>query len=1263
MYTMAWSSTLASCYPPSSNWYNASSVSVSGALGSDAAEAAGGKDGLIAYAAKDAVVVARFEKQSGGGRSTAATANKTKKTKKRGPRGRGGGGGGDAYTLRVVHHLHGHKRNARVAAVAFSEHPGSGFLMASGGSDKKVCVWDAQTGLKLGEHDVHRAEITAMASSPLLPGVFISGDKSGRVVVLTVTAHAAAFAAAAAAKAAAATAAAAAAAAAAATSDDAKDDDNSANTPATAAPVREHHTRDFPPAADSWVSCIAASPYNPHIVAVGYQSGALAVLDLRTGKPVCRLVGHTQDVQGLSWLPPAFRDRVVDFHVKENALKAAQGSLSEHRHYPKRKGLRKKLPAAADTATVAAKMVYSPQDLFDLRATTTTPMLEKKTGNGDADAFADAAASAAAAPSLAQTHPPPAHPPPSPAPPPAAPPPRSAPPPLGMPHFNLKPLTSSSSPDDSQRATPDLDANLPPLLASSSRDKTVRLWDCDKWTVIGQLALPMPQGRSKGRGRNKHNNTSHKKNTGNNEYTGGGKSLTTSQQSRLWFTICWVPPSRRGDLQLMSSSWMGELLLWSWTFGGNTEQWRPQQNRRRGPAILECVPRVMNAGGSAKTSSALGHARPIFNVKWDGVHRKIITNSMDRRLGIWDFAKRRCECAIPGLGGHVNVVATCAVLPQLVALGVGDQTIRLWDQSEGIGAQTMHNGGVIWKSIQSKVTALAWHPTCEGILAFGTEEGCVGVVDALKMGAANQLRFKEALHLSPVTQLCWTGKDCLLSLEKARGARETRFVPSEEDPQDGFCATVGVTDVNKMLARVSVNSSESSRLNTGEGGGEEGDGEEDGPGTALRIQCMCWSGPSSRLLSVSATDGRIAVYGCPRTDEAQVGVQPDGDAEEALMEGKSSSIVARGSIDWNTLALVSTSRTLYDGSNVLAMSWRLSGAGDSAEYLASVSKNGAAAVSLYTRHGDADGAGTVVPLPRIGKNKKALVCVAWHPGGEMLAAASGNGRVGVWRWPQSDLACVIEAHYDRVLSCAWSHLQTGMIYTGSADQTAKMWEIPIEDGAAAGGAEDEDATDKEHAAGGKVAEAEKGKKGKETNCAADSAQQAPLEEPQKITEAVQREKEKAPEYAAAAEAEGKTNAAPARKRGARGGARGSKSSTKKKEAARSLSAYELDAVAEGELARVLHARMAAGKLTAQLVALSPSCGLWSEAVAAWARQLERAGQIRDAALAWVSRGDVARAVALLAEHGLWENALAFAEKRLEEAHPSTRMLRARIKKR
>ena len=38
-----------------------------------------------------------------------------------------------------------------------------------------------------------------------------------------------------------------------------------------------------------------------------------------------------------------------------------------------------------------------------------------------------------------------------------------------------------------------------------------------------------------------------------------------------------------------------------------------------GPAILECVPRVMAIGGSTKMST-LG--RPIFNVKWDDVPGK-----------------------------------------------------------------------------------------------------------------------------------------------------------------------------------------------------------------------------------------------------------------------------------------------------------------------------------------------------------------------------------------------------------------------------------------------------------------------------------------------------------------------------------------------------------------------------------------------------------------------------------------------------------------
>ena len=206
-------------------------------------------------------------------------------------------------------------------------------------------------------------------------------------------------------------------------------------------------------------------------------------------------------------------------------------------------------------------------------------------------------------------------------------------------------------------------------------------------------------------------------------------------------------------------------------------------------------------------------------------------------------------------------------------------------------------------------------------------------------------------------------------------------------------------------------------------------------------------------------------------------------------------------------------------------------------------------------------------------------------------------------------------------------LKPDVMFTGSVDQTAKMWEIPADStveissvvvGIAA--VDGSDASEKE-------------------NDTQEKDSTAIMEETKKALEVVsgnvdskEYDDEKADgEEDKATRTGAKDQPGPVRKRGARGGARGSKS---KKSAARGLSAYEVDTVAQGELARVLYARMAAGKMTPQLVAMAPSCGLWYEAMASWARQLENAGQIRDAALAWASMGKVERAVNLLAEHGL-----------------------------
>ena len=141
---------------------------------------------------------------------------------------------------------------------------------------------------------------------------------------------------------------------------------------------------------------------------------------------------------------------------------------------------------------------------------------------------------------------------------------------------------------------------------------------------------------------------------------------------------------------------------------------------------------------------------------------------------------------------------------------------------------------------------------------------------------------------------------------------------------------------------------------------------------------------------------------------------------------------------WNALSVVDKSKVLHDGNRIMALSWCPYDTSDPQSLLASVSRKGSAVVSSYT-----NGRSEIVTLKRF-ETKKALTSVVWQPGGQMLAAASESGKVGIWRWPQGDLACTIEAHHDKVLSCAWSYLRTGVLYTGSMDQTAKIWEIPMD---------------------------------------------------------------------------------------------------------------------------------------------------------------------------------------------------------------------------
>ena len=192
------------------------------------------------------------------------------------------------HQCRVIRHLRGHKKNSKITSVCFSQHNETSFLLATGGSDRRLCVWHAETGLLVEEHVIHTKEITSLISSFITPGLFISGDKVGKVVVTSTSACLGL---------------------------DAQDRSDAlaagggggggggGGSGSTSRSV----TREMRPGSDSCVSCMASSPYDGSVVVVGYESGALVVVDIRTCVTLRRLAGHTRGVQSVSWMPPSYR--------------------------------------------------------------------------------------------------------------------------------------------------------------------------------------------------------------------------------------------------------------------------------------------------------------------------------------------------------------------------------------------------------------------------------------------------------------------------------------------------------------------------------------------------------------------------------------------------------------------------------------------------------------------------------------------------------------------------------------------------------------------------------------------------------------------------------------------------------------------------------------------------------------------------------------------------------------------------------------------
>ncbi|KAG7517124.1 gem-associated protein 5 [Solea senegalensis] len=254
-------------------------------------------------------------------------------------------------------------------------------------------------------------------------------------------------------------------------------------------------------------------------------------------------------------------------------------------------------------------------------------------------------------------------------------------------------------PEDSEVTNGVLSEEDGGLLASGSKDQTVRIWSAAKGKGVMTLKLPYLKRR--------------------------GSALDPGVKERLWLSVLW--PRGRSN-QLVSSCFSGELVVWDLTRSGK-QRW----------TLL------------GTSSDGQNHSRIVFNMSsvLQDDRELLISTSMDREIKCWDLSSLDCCWTLPTLGGFVYKLAFSPVGAGCLALGVGDNMIRVWNT---LTTQNQYDTRSFWQGIKSKVTALAWHPKKEGSLAFGTDDGKVGIYDVF---SNKPPQVSSSYHRRTVYTLAW----------------------------------------------------------------------------------------------------------------------------------------------------------------------------------------------------------------------------------------------------------------------------------------------------------------------------------------------------------------------------------------------------------------------------------------------------------------------------------------------------------------------------
>ena len=244
----------------------------------------------------------------------------------------------------------------------------------------------------------------------------------------------------------------------------------------------------------------------------------------------------------------------------------------------------------------------------------------------------------------------------------------------------------------------DADDNDESLLAISSRDKSITIWSSKTGRQVACLRLPGANGKAK------------------------------QDQKMSWTTCFWW----KRDV-LLSSGIHGELL--EWNLDKITKRTQDGLYRAEGHAELQVVHRE--------------HARTLYSIHTTGA--SIQSSGQDRSIVSFHWESHSLDFHLPAFAAKVYSIVPNCLDPSVIAISAGDAQIRVWKMKSN---KALFDVNTIWQKLNgAKITTLAWHPDKDNILAFGTDEGRVGLLDAFSNRSIPT--FCDYKHRSTVYNLCF----------------------------------------------------------------------------------------------------------------------------------------------------------------------------------------------------------------------------------------------------------------------------------------------------------------------------------------------------------------------------------------------------------------------------------------------------------------------------------------------------------------------------